>query len=246
MLTADQQDRLALQLCATAEAMGREIKPATAMLMVGDLIPYDYEPVCRALAVVRADQPGYLTLKSIIDRINDGSQHPAANEAWAQCLPALSEANTVVWTYEMAQAWEIALPVLMSGDRVGARMAFIQAYERLLNIAKSERVLPSWRISQGHDPDQRVEAIKKAVQIGQLKAPIAEQFLPLPERRGNAAGKRRIAENVHKLAQAMAADRLRRDKQRKVKVEADRKRRLDLFDEQYAELQRRYGKPGEV
>lgn len=243
MLTADEQDRLALQLCATAEAMGREIKPATAALMVGDLIRYDYQPVCRALAQVRADQPGYLTLKAIIDRINDGSQHPGSNEAWAQCLPALSEANTVVWSHEMAQAWAIALPVLSAGDRVGARMAFIQAYERLVTAAKGEGTSPQWQISQGHDPDQRIDAIQKAVQVGQLRAPIAERFLPPPERKGSAAGKRRIAESVHCLAQAMAAERRRRDKERKARIEADRKRRLELFDEQYAELQRRQSKP---
>lgn len=246
MLTAEQQEKLVLQLCATAEAMGREIKPATAVLMVGDLIPYDFEPVCRALAVVRADQPGNLTLKSIVDRINDGSQHPAANEAWAQCLPALSEANTVVWTQQMAEAWSVALPVLTSGDRVGARMAFIQAYERLVGIAKGGGLFPAWQISQGHDPELRTEAITRAVRVGQLKAPIAEKFLPPPERKKSRAGMMRISQNIHLMAEAMASDRRDREKKRKARIEADRKRRLDLFDEQYAEQKRRYDKPSEV
>lgn len=234
MLTENEQDDLIRQICATAETMGREIKPATAVLMVGDLSRYSYNVICRALARVRAEQTGSLTLNAIITRIDDGSQHPGANEAWAQSLPAATESNTVVWTKEMSQAWSVAQPVLELGDRVGARMVFIQSYERLVATATAEGRTPEWHISQGWDADQRISAVSKAVAIGQLPAPIAEKFLPSPERTSNPEGKRRIADKIHQMVNVLAADRRQREHERKKRIQADRGRRLREFEEQYA------------
>jgi len=221
-----------MQLCATSEVMGGALKPGIALLMAEDLRGYDFHALSRALARVRAEC-GMLTLKNILDRIDDGSQHPGANEAWARCLAAEDEANTVIWTAEMEQAWYIALPVLERGDRVGARMAFIQHYERLIGNAVADSRKPEWKISQGSDAENRHQVIKRAVETGQLPVPLAEKYLPPPRGEINPEGKRRIAAKVREMAQALAVDRRNQEKSRRMRLEHDRARRLKQFDEQY-------------
>lgn len=93
---------------------------------------------------------------------------PGPEEAWAIALTGADERATVVWTDEMAQAWGIALPVLNAGDQVGARMAFREAYARLVDAARRLRLPVAWSPSLGHDPATRDEAIEQAVQRGQL------------------------------------------------------------------------------
>ncbi len=61
------------------------------------------------------------------------SGRPSADEAWALALETFDEAATVCLTDEILLAAVAASPVWESGDRVGARMAFKAAYERVLN-----------------------------------------------------------------------------------------------------------------
>jgi hypothetical protein len=103
---------------------------------------------------------------------------PAADEAWAIALRATDEARTVVWTEEIAQAWAVALPVLGARDQVGARLAFREAYERLVADARAARAPARWFASLGWDEQQRAQAIGQAVQLGYLPR---EELLALPE-----------------------------------------------------------------
>ena len=106
---------------------------------------------------------------------NDG--RPGPEEAWAKALRAADEQNTVVWTEEMAEAWGIAQPVIANGDEVGARMAFREAYTRLIDAARRARRAPVWMASLGFDMRQRAEALQSAHMTGQLPAP---DLLALP------------------------------------------------------------------
>ena len=108
---------------------------------------------------------------------NDG--RPGADEAWAIALRAADEAETVVWTAEASQAWAIARPVLDSGDEVGARMAFRDAYNRLVEQARQHRQPATWSTSIGFDPQRREAAITAAVEAGRLPASELPQ-LPAP------------------------------------------------------------------
>lgn len=102
---------------------------------------------------------------------------PGADEAWAIALRATDEAATVVWTEEIAQAWAAALPVLDARDQVGARMAFREAYSRLVDDARAGRKPARWFASLGWDEQQRAQAIGHAVQLGYLPR---EELLALP------------------------------------------------------------------
>lgn len=98
---------------------------------------------------------------------NDG--RPGAEEAWAACQPAADQSRTVVWTAEMAEAWGIAWPLLHNhGDEVGARMAFKEAYARLLVDARKQRRPIEWSATLGHDEAMRADALREAVGIGRL------------------------------------------------------------------------------
>lgn len=103
---------------------------------------------------------------------------PGVEEAWATSLRARDEAQTVVWTAEMAAAWADARLVLDGGDEVGARMAFKEIYGRLVDSARRSRVKPKWTASLGFDKALQATAIERASAAGRLPAP---DFLALPE-----------------------------------------------------------------
>lgn len=177
-----EQEKLVLALMATAEVMGSEIKPNVAVVMVDDLSGYQLADVLQALTRVRREHTGKLTLKVILEILASVGGWISANEAWAIALPAADEAATVVWTQEMAKAWAIAKPILDAGDKIGARMAFIPAYERFVEQAKRESRLPHYEISAGWDANMRELAVQNAVTAGLLPPPPQQTALPAPNR----------------------------------------------------------------
>ena len=177
-----EQEKLVVALMATAEVMGSEIKPNVAVVMVDDLSGYQLADVLQALTRVRREHTGKLTLKVILEILAPAGGWISANEAWAIALPAADEAATVVWTQEMARAWAIAKPILDAGDKIGARMAFIPAYERFVEQAKRESRTPHYEISAGWDANMREIAVQNAVTAGLLPSPPQQTALPVPDR----------------------------------------------------------------
>ncbi len=171
------------QLMGTAELLGQQISPASAAMLADDLSTYPREVLARALSRVRTEHSGRLTPKAILDRIDEALGRPAANEAWAIAMQALDERATVVWTGEMSDAWLAAKPIADGGDMVGARMAFIAAYERLVRAAREARSMPVVHVSIGWDATARDAALEKAVQLGYLTDERANEHrvaLPAP------------------------------------------------------------------
>jgi hypothetical protein len=93
---------------------------------------------------------------------------PGPDEAWATANQARSEDATVVWTAETMAAWSICKSLIDSGDAVAARMAFKEAYTRLVEEARTLRMPASWQTSLGHDTGLRDIAIRAAVEDGRL------------------------------------------------------------------------------
>lgn len=106
---------------------------------------------------------------------------PGAEEAWSMSIAARDEGDTVVWTAEMGQAWNTASTVMALGDETGARMAFRQAYDRLVGEARKAGVAPTWQVSMGHDPGRRIAPISAAVADGRLPH---SELLALPASHG--------------------------------------------------------------
>jgi len=82
------------------------------------------------------------------------------NEAWAIAMTCVDERKTVVWTNEIASAWDIARPVLDMGDKVGARMAFLESYDRITKTNEHADITPKIEISYGWDASSRANALK--------------------------------------------------------------------------------------
>lgn len=109
---------------------------------------------------------------------------PGVEEAWALAMRSTDEGDTVVWTSEVAEAMGICQPILNAGDEVGARMAFKEAYTRIIDSARRARIEPQWTPSIGHDPERRSSAIAAAVSAGRLEN---NQFAALPSPRAHVA-----------------------------------------------------------
>ena len=114
-----------------------------------------------------------------IEGLAEQDGRPGPEEAWAIALRSSDEAETVVWTAEIAEAMAGARPVLAAGDEVGARMAFREVYTRLLDAARRQRMPAAWTVSLGFDTERRGVAIRAAVACGRL--PESElRALPAP------------------------------------------------------------------
>ena len=181
MLDDNELQWLVQQIVGTAELLGQQLTPTAAAMMAEDLSSYARPVLSAALSRVRTEHTGKLTTKAVIDRIDEVMGRPGANEAWATALMALDERNTVVWTEEMMRAWDTAQPLAAGGDLIGARMAFKDAYERLVRVAREERRTPVVTVSVGWDAEGRTSAIESAVKLGYIAPGDAAGYLPAPD-----------------------------------------------------------------
>lgn len=123
--------------------------------------------------------PGQIIAYTTAGAAQDG--RPGEEEAWSIALTGRDEAASVVWTTEIAEAWNVARMVMDLGDKVGARMAFKEAYGKALTAARSERRPMRWELSEGHDPVMRADALRIAASNGRHVAGVADMLaLPKP------------------------------------------------------------------
>jgi hypothetical protein len=148
-------------------------------------------------------QPTPADLVFQIEAAQSGTR-PAVDEAWALSLAALDEGDTVVWTEEMRDAFTLCRPLLVAGDKIGARMAFKDAYARLLADAMRQHKPVKWDVSLGTDPRRRKDAITRAECAGLLPAARSQALLPAPIRNEEVdrAGLARLKTEVAKLVPA--------------------------------------------
>lgn len=153
-------------LGATAEVMGTQLQPAALMLMAEDLSEFNINDVLAAIKRCRRELSGRLTLAAIIERVQAADGMPGAEEAWA--IMSRPESDTIVITEQMGEAMQSARALLEDGDKIGARMAFKDAYTRILNEARERPIKPHWFVSLGHDKEGRAQPIAEAVRTGKL------------------------------------------------------------------------------
>lgn len=178
MLTDVEQERLVDLLAGTAEVIGDQLRPTTAVFMVADLAGYTLPVLERALAACRRELKGRLSLAAILERIEDG--HPAPNEAWAVAILAADEGATVVWTEQTRDAWAKAAPLVRAGDKIAARQAFLEVYTRLVKEARAAGKLAAHQVSLGAEVSGRDSVLRQAVATGQLAHDQVAEHLALP------------------------------------------------------------------
>jgi hypothetical protein len=169
-------------IAVTAELSGTELSKAALLVMEADLADYPEAAVLHALVRCRRELTGRLTLAAIIERLEADDGRPGADEAWAIARHARDEAATVVWSAEMRDAFALARPLLedggYTGDKVGARMAFIDAYRRLVRAAREVGTPPCWEVSLGWDMEQRQVVLQQAATAGRLSPVQLAGLLP--------------------------------------------------------------------
>lgn len=169
------------EIAATAELMSTELSKGALRVIASDLADYPAPSVLKALARCRKELSGRLTLAAIIERVDACDSRPTANEAWGIALASFDEAATVVTNDEIGEAMAAARPVMDSGDEVGARMAFRDAYDRVVRRNRESGIArPVWYPSLGTDPSLRVDAIQLATDRGFLTHKQASAYLPAP------------------------------------------------------------------
>ena len=170
-------EKLFEQIAVTAELMGQSISPTASAVMGSDLKDFPRDVVFLALKNLR-HAGGRFSIGAVIAEIEklqpDG--RPGADEAWAM-IPR-DEQTSVVMTEEMAQAMGIAQGLLDEGDQVAARMAFKEAYTRLVDTAKRGNIPAKWFPSLGSDKTQRESCLMESVRLGRLTHQHALSLLP--------------------------------------------------------------------
>lgn len=167
---------------------------------------------------------------------NDG--RPGAEEAWAIALTSRDEADTVVWTTETAEAFSLCQPILGLGDEVGARMAFKEAYLRLVTASRTRNATAVWVASLGWDLTRRTAVLTKAANAGLLPAPLVAGLLPPPVAEPAQSDTNALAQidKIRKMMADMNAEKQRESDlhaQREREATADAKARANGLVEQY-------------
>jgi septum formation inhibitor MinC len=172
-------EKLLEALAGTAELMGAQLSPIALAMMAKDLQEYEPALLMQALSNVRKASK-FFNLNAIIVEVEklkpDGRL--GADEAWA--VYPQNEADSAVLTDEISEAMHIALPLLNMGDKIGARMAFKEAYVRIVTANKAANIQPKWFPSLGSDKDSRDQVIAEAVRQGRLTSDHAQSLLPAP------------------------------------------------------------------
>ena len=166
-------EELLQALAVTAEICDRPMSKAAATVMCADLAPFPVEQVLGALTRCRKELTGKLTLQAILTRLADG--RPTADEAWAM-LPK-DEDSSAVLTQETLSASMPAMQIYRHRDQIGARLAFKEAYNRLVQEARDAGKPVKWIPSLGCDGGGRASVIVEAVELGRLPVSQAEAIL---------------------------------------------------------------------
>lgn len=166
-------------ITVTAELTGATLSGAAIAVMAQDLLSaYPEDAVIRALTRCRRELSRPLTAGAVFDRLCENDGRPGVEEAWAMCPK--SEADSVCWTLEMREAFSIARSLSDAGDMVGARMAFKDAYERIVRESQENGFPARWELSLGWDESRRQRAVEKAVAVKAISASAASAYLPAP------------------------------------------------------------------
>jgi len=116
-------------------------------------------------------------MADILQRVQSSDGRPGKDEAWAIAMTTSDEFETVVLTDEVQLALAAAKPILDGGDKIGARMAFIDAYQRFVGQAREDAKPVNWHVSVGFDSNRRIQAVTKAMELKRIPREHAQKYL---------------------------------------------------------------------
>lgn len=178
MLDSDKQEFSRL-LKTTMQVMRGELPDADVLrLWWAALSGYEFEAV--RIAFSQYAQRGKFPpvpadILSILDKMQPDGR-PGPDEAWA--MVPRDEYTSAVLSEEIAEAMQVAQPLLNEGDAIAARMAFKEAYNRIVERNKMAGIKPKWFPSLGQDQRGREHVLKNAVEKGRLSQEQVMRLLP--------------------------------------------------------------------
>lgn len=176
-------DKVIESIGLTIESYGRAAPDGVLMLWVEDLSCFTEIAILDALKRYRADRsndraPTIGQIIALIERVEEDGR-PGAEEAWAIIKPLIgNEELSVIVTVEMQCAYPAGQA--LGQDEVGARMAFIESYRRLVAEARTNRVACKWILWAGDNKDLRADVVERGIRDGRLKINEMKQWLPAP------------------------------------------------------------------
>ncbi len=171
-MNSSEMQRFKIELAGTAEAMGKDLSDIGLKIFAQDLSEYQFADAVEAIQDCRRSLNRFPTINDIISKIQSKDGRPGAEEAWAM-IPK-DDSGSVVWTDEMAGAYGIAHPLILSGDEIAARMAFKEKYTSLLKEVREKKVPARWTLSAGTNPAEVQDTVQKALSLGRLSPQTAK------------------------------------------------------------------------
>lgn len=173
-------------LAATMDVYSRQITASFVDVFFSALSPYPLPVVREALNRHLQDpesgrfapKPADLIRQVVTAKASDG--RPGRDEAWAIAQKSMDEDETVLTSEEILEALSIARPLLEElNDKVAARMAFVEAYDRIVGVKRAAGDKFEWFVSFGAKKERRVPAIKAAQVAGLLPGPKATALIEM-------------------------------------------------------------------
>lgn len=172
--TPEQLGMVAKAIKLTAKSLGVKIDDDILDIWLCELAPDSHVAVMNAIrSCLRECKPGRLALADILERI--AGRPLGSDAAWNMAIKAR------VWddsqTFVIIHAIVAAFPYDLwgSGDRIGARMAFRDSYNRHIQTPEGKEL----QSSLGWDADGRETPIREAVTAGLLAPEAARRLLPM-------------------------------------------------------------------
>jgi hypothetical protein len=159
---------------------GKVFSQRTMTIVFDALEDYSLEAVFQAIKIHMKKGKFAPSPADIVEIIagHTGQKHIGADEAWSLALDSFDENTTVVITKEIAEARGLVIDIYQTGDVTGARMAFRDAYNRIVSTASN----PSWYVSLGPGAERlagntkQFAAVQKAILLGRLPASAAGKY----------------------------------------------------------------------
>lgn len=152
----------------------RQITGALADLYFAALGPYTLQQVSDGFARHLQDpvdgkfSPKPADIIRQIQGVTHDDRRPGKDIAWSMAMRSLDDLETVVLTDEILAAREMAMPLLEIRDKVAARLAFVEAYEKQVDMARRSGKPINVFVSLGDDKARRAPAVEEAVRSGLL------------------------------------------------------------------------------
>jgi hypothetical protein len=164
---------------AHAMSSSNKVPTDTVISSVFDTLSgYPLQAVLGALSVHTKKSRFAPTPADICEIIDSrcGNEHIGSDEAWTIALKSFDENETIEMTDEIFEARNIAHAQWLEGDKIGSRMAFKDAYQRIVKTAGK----PKWRPILGNDKCRIEPALQEAVRKGRLTQEQAARHLAAP------------------------------------------------------------------